>query len=139
MGCPALKKQDFDYCDYHHHFNINILIIFGWTYYKESLFCICVILVRSLAVSKSHFNSFPHNFQVVQQACFVLQVKVVTDAGLASHLDPTLLQPADGDTSALGLGQSPSPISLQGSAPPRDQDRFVWTVSFYILSLHTKR
>ncbi|PNF24637.1 hypothetical protein B7P43_G00746 [Cryptotermes secundus] len=48
-------------------------------------------------------------------------VRVVTDAGLASHLDPTLLQPADGDTTALA--QSPSPISLQGSAPPRDQDR----------------
>lgn len=48
---------------------------------------------------------------------------MVTDAGLASHLDPTLLQPADGDTPALG--QSPSPISLQGSAPPRDQDRSV--------------
>jgi len=88
------------------------------------MFCIHVILIHCLALSKSHFKSFPHNFQIVQQA-YVLQVKVVTDAGLASHLDPTLLQPADGDTPALGLGQSPSPISLQGSAPPRDQDRFV--------------
>ncbi|PSN56671.1 hypothetical protein C0J52_00056 [Blattella germanica] len=44
-------------------------------------------------------------------------VKVVTEAGLASHLDPTLLQPADGDTPAMG--QSPSPISV----PTRDQDR----------------
>ncbi|XP_069698604.1 RB1-inducible coiled-coil protein 1 isoform X3 [Periplaneta americana] len=48
-------------------------------------------------------------------------VKVVTDAGLASHLDPTLLQPAEGETPAMG--QSPSPISLQGTAPTRDQDR----------------
>ncbi|XP_021922149.1 RB1-inducible coiled-coil protein 1 isoform X2 [Zootermopsis nevadensis] len=48
-------------------------------------------------------------------------VRVVTNAGLASHLDPTLLQPADPD--APGLGQSPSPISLQGNAPPRDHDR----------------
>lgn len=64
-----------------------------------------------------------YSFHIVQLACAVLQVRVVTDAGLASHLDPTLLQPADGDTTAHG--QSPSPISLQGSAPPRDQDRSV--------------
>lgn len=51
---------------------------------------------------------------------------MVTDAGLASHLDPTLLQPADPDAS--GLGQSPSPISLQGSAHPRDQDRSVSSI-----------
>lgn len=51
---------------------------------------------------------------------------MVTNAGLASHLDPTLLQPADPD--APGLGQSPSPISLQGNAPPRDHDRFVSSI-----------
>lgn len=66
----------------------------------------------------------------------MLQVRVVTDAGLASHLDPTLLQPADGDTTALA--QSPSPISLQGSAPPRDQDRSVLTVYVFIVSPYTK-
>jgi hypothetical protein len=89
------------------------------------MFCIHVTLIHCITVSKSCSKSFPHNFQIVQKAYDVLQVKVVTDAGLASHLDPTLLQPADGETPALGLGQSPSPISLQGSAPPRDQDRFV--------------
>ena len=73
----------------------------------------------------SHFIVFPTYLPDCTTGFDVLQVKVVTDAGLASHLDPTLLQPADGDTPALSLGQSPSPISLQGSAPPRDQDRFV--------------
>ncbi|XP_047001026.1 RB1-inducible coiled-coil protein 1 isoform X3 [Schistocerca americana] len=48
-------------------------------------------------------------------------VKVVTDAGLASNLDPTLLQTGDADT--VVRVHSSSPISLQEPAAVKEPDR----------------